>query len=144
MKKIFLLCAMAGFFVQIHAQDGKLLAKDVPSAVTTAFYKTYPSVKDVDWNKDGINFQAEYDADKVDNTATYTETGMLVNTGVAIVASALPASVLEYVKVNYKEDELRQACKITDVGGIVTFEGKVKGMDLTFDSNGNFIKSVKN
>jgi hypothetical protein len=141
MKKLILLLAVAGFFV--HAQAQKLMAKDVPEVVTSAFYKTYPSVKDVDWSKDGNNFMAGYDADKIDKFATYTYSGTLVSTGTEIVASALPPNVMVYVKKTYNEDEVKNACKITDALGVVTFKGKVKGMDLTFDLNGNIVSSVK-
>ncbi len=60
-----------------------------------------------------------------------------------IVGAALPAPAMEYVRVNYMEDEVNQASKITDASDIVTYKAQVKGMDLIFDSNGNFIKSVE-
>ena len=50
---------------------------------------------------------------------------------------------MEYVKKTYKEDEVKEASKITDANGTVTYEAEVKGKDLIFDSNGNFIKAIK-
>jgi hypothetical protein len=141
MKKLILLLAIAGFFVQAHAQ--KLVAKDVPAAVITAFYKTYPTVQDVNWNQDGLNYEAGYEADKVPNTATYDVSGELIETQMEIVASALPTPAMDYVKLNFKADEIKKASKITDATGVVIYEAQVKGMDLTFDSYGNFINSIK-
>ena len=43
MKKLVLLLAIGGLFTQAQAQ--KVMAKDVPTAVTSAFNKAYPSVK---------------------------------------------------------------------------------------------------
>ena len=141
MKKIILVLAIAGFVTEVQAQ--KLMAKNVPLAVTNAFSKAYPEIKDVDWSKDGSNFEAEYDKGKVDNSVTYNASGKLLETEVEILASELPTSVMEYVKKTYKEDEVKEASKITDANGTVTYEAEVKGKDLIFDSKGNFIKAIK-
>lgn len=142
MKKMILLLAAVGFITNLQAQ--KLMTKNVPLAVTNAFSKAYPGIKDVDWSKDGSNFEAEYDKGKIDKSVTYDATGKLIETEVEILASELPASVMEYVKKNYKEDEVKEASKITTANGNITYEAEVKGKDLIFDSKGNFIKSVKN
>ena len=141
MKKLILLFAIAGLFTQAQAQ--KLKAKDVPVAVTAAFEKSHPTTKDVDWSKDGNNYEVEYDVNKTDMSITYNSSGKLMETEMEIKASALPAPVMEYVKTNYKEDEVKEAAKITDASGIVSYEAEVKGMDLIFDSKGNYIKSMK-
>ena len=57
--------------------------------------------------------------------------------------SSLPQGVMEYVKKNYKENEVKEATKITDENDTITYEVEVKGLDLIFDSKGNFIKSIK-
>ena len=141
MKKVILFLAILGFISQTQAQ--KIMSKNVPVAVTNAFSKAYPTIKDVDWSKDGVNYEAEYDQDKVDKSVTYSATGELIETEVEIAAAALPPSVMDYVKKTYKEDEVREACKITSANGIVTYEAEVKKIDLIFDSKGNFIKAVK-
>ena len=64
MKKLILLFAVAGLFTQAQAQ--KLKAKDVPVAVTAAFEKSHPTTKDVDWSKDGNNYEVEYDVNKTE------------------------------------------------------------------------------
>ena len=57
--------------------------------------------------------------------------------------STLPSGVMTYVKTNYKEDEVKEASKITTANGAVTYEAEVKGLNLIFDSKGSFIKSAK-
>lgn len=141
MKKIILALAIAGFFTKVQAQ--KLMTKNVPLAVTNAFSKAYPEIKDVEWSKDGINFEAEYDHDKVDRSVTFNAAGDILESEVKIKASELPAGVMEYVKKTYDEDEVREAARITDAKGLVTYEAEVKGNDLIFDSKGNFIKAIK-
>ena len=119
------------------------MVKDVPLAVTAAFKKAQPSVKDVDWSKDGNDFEASYEVNKKNMSLTYSILGNLVETEVQIVASALPAPVMVQVKKNYKEDEVKEASKITTANGTITYEAQVKGMDLLFDDTGNYIKSAK-
>jgi hypothetical protein len=138
MKKLILLLAIAGFITQTQAQI--LNVKKVPETVTAAFNKTYPSVKDVDWSKDGNNYEAKYEADKIGKSVTYDTSGKLIETEVEIETSDLPAPIMEYVKNNYKADKVKEASKITDANGIVTYEAEVKGVDLIFDSKCNFIK----
>ncbi len=141
MKKLILLLAIGGFSMQAQAQ--KIMTKDVPAVVTSAFKKAYPAVKDVDWTKEGKNFEAEYDLHKREMSVTYDATRKVIETEEEIAASALPAGVMEYVKKNYKEDEVKEASKITDAHGVVTYEAEVKGIDLIFDSKGAFIKTAK-
>jgi hypothetical protein len=141
MKKLFLMIAIAGFFMQANAQ--KLAEKEVPTAVTAAFYKAHPTLKDVDWSRDKEYYVAKYNVDKADICTYYDAPGKVIKAKMAIVTGALPAPVMEYVKKTYQEDEVKDAYKVTDSEGIVTYETKVKGMFLFFNSKGDFIKSVK-
>lgn len=142
MKKQIMLLVIAGFVMQANAQ--KLITRDVPSSVTSAFNTSHPSITDVEWRKDGNNYVVEYDADKTDMFVTYDALGTLIQTASEISSSSIPAPAMEYVKTNYKEDEIRDASKITDSNGTVTYSGKVKGMLLFFDSKGIFIRGEKN
>jgi hypothetical protein len=62
---------------------------------------------------------------------------------VEIELNQLPKGVLDYVKKNYKDVSVKEAAKITDANGIVTYEAEIKGMDLLFDNNGKFIKEIR-
>jgi acyl-CoA synthetase (AMP-forming)/AMP-acid ligase II len=141
MKKLMILLAFAGFFMQTQAQ--KLMEKEVPTAVTAAFYKAHPTLKDVDWSRDKEYYVAKYEIEKADIWTYYDAAGKVLKAKMAIVAGALPAPIMEYVKKTYKEDEVKDAYKITDSEGVVTYEAKVKDMNLFFNSKGDFIKSVK-
>jgi hypothetical protein len=143
MKKLILLLAIAGLFIQAKAQEQKLIAKDVPGAVTAAFYKANPTIKDVSWSKKGANYIGAFEKDKVGNSVTFDVSGKLIESQEEIVTAALPTPAMNYVKLNYKEDDVKKAYKITDANWVVIYKAEVKGMDLTFDSNGNFINSIK-
>jgi hypothetical protein len=69
--------------------------------------------------------------------------GNILETEVEIKIDELPAKAKEYVSKNYAGQKIKETAKITDSKGVVTYEAEIKGKDLIFDSNGNFIKEVK-
>ncbi len=142
MIKLILTFALAGFFMQAQAQN--LRAIDIPMAVTAAFDQAYPAIQTVDWSKAGDNFAAEYKADTLNRSVTYNSSGMLVETNTEILEAALPSPVMDYLNENYKDNKVNETSEITDADGIVTYKTKIKGMDLTFDSKGKFVKSDMN
>jgi len=141
MKKLILLFVIAGFFTQAQAQ--KLMSKDVPVAVKTAFNKAHTSVKDVEWNKNGNNYEVNYEAEEDEASLIFDVSGKLIETKVEISSPALPALAMQYVKKNYKEKDMNAIHKITVANGTLTYETELKGIVLIFDSKGNFINSVK-
>lgn len=143
MKKLILLLAIAGFIIPAEAQTKKVPAKEVPAAVTAAFNKAHPTIKDADWNKNGNYYATKYDADEGATSVTFDASGKLMENEVEISTPALPAQVMEYVKKNYKEADMNAAYRITDANGTITFETELKGIILIFDSKGNYIKSEK-
>ena len=139
---MILVFAITGFFMQAQAQD--LRAIDIPMAVTDAFDKSYPSVESVDWNKSGDNFQAEYKEDSLNRSVTYNSSGTLVETNMEILDADLPATAMDYVSDNYTDYMVTETYKIEDANGVVTYQTKINGMDLRFDSTGKLVKSGKN
>lgn len=141
MKRLILLVAVVAFATQLNAQ--KMTAKDVPAEVKSAFKKAYPMEKDIEWSKEGSNYEAEYDTKSGDHSATYTAAGKLVETEMDIKTSSLPKGVIDYLKLNHKDHKIKEASRVTNVDGTITYETEVNGMELIFDSNGTYIKSVK-
>ena len=143
MKKLVLVVVAVVLFSQLDAQAQKIMAKNVPTAVTQAFKKAYPTVTDIDWSKDGVNYEAEYDSKNGDKSVTYNAQGVLLETEKDIKVADLPASITTYVKNNHKGHSIKEASKITTASGVMTYEAQVNGMDLIFDSAGMFIRSEK-
>ena len=142
MKKLVLMTFAAMITSLTFAQ--KLQEKDVPTPVKTAFQKNFPHAKVEKWEKEGVNFEAEFELNKTEQSVLFDANGNLLETEVEIKLTQLPKGVLEYVKANYKGQKVKEAAKITDAKGTVTYEAEIKGMDLLFDSNGKFIKEIKN
>ena len=110
----------------------------------TAFQKNFPQAKVEKWEKEGSNFEAEFELNKTEQSVLFDAQGNLLETEVEIELNQLPKGVLEYVKANYIGQKVKEAAKITDAKGTVTYEAEIKGMDILFDSTGKFIKEIKN
>jgi hypothetical protein len=52
----------------------------------------------------------------------------------------IAALCLTTVKAHYPGAKISEAGKVTDANGKISYEAEVKGKDLVFDENGNFVK----
>jgi len=125
--------------VTIAACGQKLKEKDVPAAVKEAFQKQFGGAKEVEWEKEEGKFEVEFEQNHKEMSAVFTASGALEETEVEIKKEELPASVLSYVSQNYKGEKIKEAAKITKANGEINYEAEVKGKDLMFDANGNFL-----
>ena len=139
-KTVVILIAL---LIGTTAYSQKVKEKNVPNVVKMAFSKAYPNADDIEWEKEGTNYEVEFETDEVEYSVLYDANGVLIETEIEIKNSQLPEKVKEYLKVNYANKKIREASKITDAKGIVTYEAEIKGIDLIFDANGNFVKEVK-
>lgn len=149
MKKLLMTIGLLAFFgAQLSAQDIK--ETEVPAPVMEAFKKQFPNVKKAEWEKEGANYEAEFELVQVpmdgkgkkreiEKSVEYTASGELIQVEEEIEVSALPASVNDYVSKNYPGKKIKEAAKITEVSGAIKYEAEVEKEDLIFDNNGNFL-----
>ncbi|HSN59550.1 MAG TPA: PepSY-like domain-containing protein [Ferruginibacter sp.] len=121
----------------------KMQEKNIPASVKSTFQKMYPGTTKVKWDKEGDNYEASFDINKTDNSVLMDAQGNIIETEVEIKLNQLPAGILAYVKTHYAGKKAKEGAKITDAKSIVTYEVEIKGVDLIFDSNGKFVKEVK-
>ena len=124
----------------VYAQD--LKSSDVPENVKSSCQKKYPeSAKyKVAWEKEKGNYEANWGGKSgEDNSAQFTPSGDFVEIVKAIPVSDLPPAVSQYVKTHFNGDHISEAGKVTDAKGKQTYEAEVKGKDLIFDLNGNYL-----
>ena len=141
MKKLTAAMAVMLFATIIFAQ--KMQEKNVPANIKSAFQKKYPSAASVKWDKEEEKYEASFDLNKTGHSVLMDAQANISETEVEIELSQLPTGILDYVKNNYTGRKVKEAAKITDAKGIVTYEAEIKGMDLIFDSNGIFVKELK-
>lgn len=121
----------------------KIQEKDIPAAVKSALRKQYSDVTKVKWNKEQNEYEAGFEINETDYSVLIDASGIIIETEAEIGVDALPSTVKDYVSKNYPGKKIKEAAKITDAEGTVTYEAEVKGKDLIFDSNGNFIIEKK-
>ena len=141
MKKfIFLLLAVAGMSL---ANAQKVSDKKIPAVVQSALQKNYPNAKELKWEKENGNYEAGFEVLKTDYSVLIDASGKIIEIEVEIGIDALPSNAKTYVTQKYPGKKIKEAAKITDDQGVVTYEAEVDGKDLIFDNSGKFLKEVK-
>jgi len=116
----------------------------VPAVVKNALHKKYADAKNATWEKENGNYEANWGGKSgEDHSVQFTPSGNFIEIVNAIPVSELPASTVSYVKTHYKGTKITEAGKVTDAKGKTYYEAEVKGKDVIFDENGNFVKSEK-
>jgi hypothetical protein len=142
MKRFLLLMTMvAGFTISGFAQKEK--SDQAPDVAKTAFAKAFPGASKVKWEKEKADYEVNFEQDGQEMSAVYDSGGALKETEVEIKASQLPAGVLDYIKLHYKNAKVKEIAKITKAGGEVNYEAEVNKTDVLFDANGKFLKEEK-
>ncbi|MBA3664053.1 MAG: PepSY-like domain-containing protein [Bacteroidetes bacterium] len=138
MKNVLVILAL-GFGVSC-ATAQKIKESEVPAAVKTAQEKHFPGSKVEKWEKEGANYESEFDVKKVETSASYDANGTLLETEIEIKTSELPKAVTDYVTKNLAGKKIKEASKITDAAGKISYEAEVGETDYIFDSNGTLLK----
>ena len=139
MKNVVLAAALVLAAGALQAQD--LKSKDVPAVVKQALAKKYPEAAKVGWEKEKENYEANWGGKSgEDNSVMFKPDGTFIEIVKAMPVSSLPKNIAPYVKEHYNGAKIREAGKVTDAAGKTMYEAEIKGGDLIFDENGNFIK----
>lgn len=145
MKTMLMIAASVLAFSFANAQ--KMNEAEVPASVKNGFAKKYPGAKVEKWEKEGADFEAEFDLNKVESSAVFGADGSFKELEQEIKTSALPKAVTDYCSKNYAGYKLSEAAKITDANGKVMYEAEMEKdkmhFDALFDANGNFVKKTE-
>jgi hypothetical protein len=136
MKNSILACLVLLFSSYAIAQ--KVNEKDIPAIVKSTFLKSYPNQNNVKWE----NYEASFTVFKTEHAVLLDSNGTILETEEEISVKKLPAKALAYIQQNYKNKQIKEAAVITDAHGTITFEAQVNAIDLIFDKQGTYIKSI--
>ncbi|MEO8172690.1 MAG: PepSY-like domain-containing protein [Sediminibacterium sp.] len=137
MKKIIFIVIL---FASVAVIAQKSAAQD---AAKKAFAQTYPNATKVKWEKEDGNYEVSFIDKGNEISVIYNSKGVLQEAEQEMKAGALPTTILSYMKEHYKGISVKSGAKITKADGSVNYEAAIKGKDVLFDSNGRFIKEVK-
>ena len=138
MKNLLIIVVLSLGVSSANAQ--KMKEADVPSAVKDGFKKSFPGSKAEKWEKEGDKYEAEFDLNKVETSALLDASGTLLETETEISVKDLPKGVTEYLNKYEAGKKIKEAAKITDNKGTVSYEAECGEADYVFDSVGNFLK----
>ena len=141
MKKSIIVITLIMVSLVSFAQKTK--EQNVPQVVKNALLQKFPKAKEVKWDKEENNYEASFKNNKVDNSILFNANGKIIETEIAITVSQLPKKALQYLNDNYKNQKVKEAAKIVTEKGTVIYEAEIKGKDLLFDENGNYITKDK-
>lgn len=145
MKKVLIITAVCLLSGMSFGQ--KVGADKVPAAVKESFAKKYAGAKVKKWEKEGNEYEAEFNWKKMETSANFDSKGTFLASEQDIKTSELPKGVSDYCSKNFAGYKISEAAKMTDASGKITFEVEMtKGkthFDALFDSNGKFIKKVE-
>jgi hypothetical protein len=117
---------------------------NVPATTKVAFTKAFKNASDVTWQKEGKNFEVSFTENGNKMSADINENGKVLETETELKTSSLSPKIIRYMKDHYSRKELIGAAKITNSEGVLSYEAAIKGKDIFFDANGNFLKESKN
>lgn len=141
MKKMFLPILGFASFITVSAQAQDVKASQVPEAAKTSCMKKFPEASKISWEIENGNYEANWGGKSgEDNSAQFTPAGAFVELEVAIPVSSLPSPVFQYCKSHKNYGAIKEAGKITDASGKITYEAEVKAGDLIFNEQGNFVR----
>ncbi|MCW3075757.1 MAG: hypothetical protein JWO32_366 [Bacteroidetes bacterium] len=138
MKNTLIILALA--FGAGSASAQKIKEAEVPAAIKASQEKHFPGAKVTEWEKEGANYESEFTVKKVETSASYDASGTLMETEVEIKASELPKAVTDYISKNMAGKKVKEASKITDTAGKVSYEAEIDKVDYLFDSKGTLLK----
>lgn len=119
-----------------------LSEKKVPTIVKSTFLLSYPYQTNVKWEKEKGNYEASFTIKDKEHAMFFDPQGNILETEEETDVNKLPANALAYINTNYPNKKIKDAAKIIDAHGIVTFEAQVTSIDLIFDKQGTYIKSI--
>ncbi|HQV54233.1 MAG: PepSY-like domain-containing protein [Chitinophagaceae bacterium] len=142
MKDLFALL-MISVIISFVACGQKLKASKVPAIVKESFAKQFPGAT-AKWEKEDGKFEAGFTFQNNSMSALFEANGTMTESEIEIEISELPANILAYLKTNHNGTTIKEVAKITKANGEMIYEAEIKGKDLLFDMNGNFIEEVEN
>ena len=142
MKKKFALL-IAGSILGLTAFSQKIVASKVPLPIKESFAKQFPGISPK-WEKEDGKYEASFKQDNYEMSALFEASGNMTESEIEISVAELPQLIKNYIKTHYSNAAIKEAAKITTANGKIEYEAALKGKDIIFDINGNFIKEVIN
>ena len=111
-----------------------------PVAVKAAFAARFPTATGLKWEKEGADWEANFKVGTVETSAVFAKAGEFKEVEHTVAPTKLPAAVLPYLQKRYPGQKIKEAARIEDAAGTVTWEAEVGKKDVIFDADGTFLR----
>jgi len=99
MKNSFLLLSALFLSASVYAQD--IPVNQVPSVVRNTFSRSFPKATEVEWEKKGALYNADFELSRVDNEVWVDAKGVVVRSKKDLTKAQLPPAVSATIKKQY-------------------------------------------
>jgi len=125
---------------------GTTFAQDVPSAAKAKLNTLYPKAKEVKWDKEDANFEANFEVNDVEMSILLDAKGNVLETETDMGKSALPEAVKSAINKNFAGYAIEGTAKIIR-DGKTTFEAEFKKgenkLNILFSPDGKLVKKIE-
>lgn len=142
MKLTILLILLTGIISFAHSQE--MATPAVPSSIQKAFQKSNPAITAPEWKQSGDSYTAVYSENQLERSITYNASGKVQLKEEQVTLAQLPTGVIKYINENHADGTIKKARKIVKSGGKYSYSVSIKGMELLFDANGNYLNPSHN
>lgn len=111
MKTIISFMACSIICLSSCAQD--ISAHRVPSVVLNAFQQKFPKASDLEWERKGKNYEAEFEMNFRDHKVLLDSTGVVVLHKEEVSVNALPEAVKQAIRRDFPDYTIDDADRIT-------------------------------
>ncbi|WP_076606587.1 hypothetical protein [Rufibacter radiotolerans] len=117
----------------------KITVSNLPSLVKNSLQAKFPAATAIEWEKNGANYEAEFQMAQVEYTALYDSTGHLISYKQDILAPEKPEAVALALKKEfptYQLDDLEKLVQGDSVYYQVELEEHLKEVKRVYAANG--------
>ncbi|MBX0334923.1 PepSY-like domain-containing protein [Pontibacter sp. HSC-14F20] len=97
---------MTGTLMSCDNNDDDIKIDDVPATVREALSTSFPNATDIDWEKKGEDFEADFDIDRVDYSALFNSSGSMMKHKYNIAETELPEAIRTTITQNYADRKI--------------------------------------
>ncbi len=146
MCKLYVFVFLLVMVTSCNRNATNISEKNVPKAVQNSFHAEYVSVTDVDWEKEGNLYEAEYEENNAEQTILFDAAGTILRTESEVLMSGIPAAIQVYVETNFKGFKMEEAVILKWDGNSfykIEIDDDRKELDILFDMEGNYVSEDK-
>lgn len=146
MKKIaFAILLMTSPLLGCNSNSDDINPNDVPAAVNESLLSSFPDAADIDWEKKGEDFEADFEINKTDYSALFNTSGNLLKHRQDIPESELPDAVRAAINADYAAYRLDEIEKLEEGQTTlyqVELDNNTKDEKLVYSADGQQVQQT--